>query len=200
MPTEVTNRIKALMPHMKTAISLLLAVASVCVFGAGCNFFQSAAEKFGQQTASNLIEKSVEKVTGNKVDVNVYKNGVALKDVKTGQTFQAGENIQIPDNFPADAPRYAGAAVKSATVNGTAKEATAMLETGDKLDKVEAWYKDEAVKAGWKSTKSFNASLIRTMGFEKDENGGKATLTITLSSTSADGKTTIIVNRNGGGK
>jgi hypothetical protein len=185
---------------MKTTASILLAVATVCLFGAGCNPFQSAAEKIGQQTASSIIENTVEKTTGKKVDVNMDKNGFTYTDEKTGQTYQAGENIQIPDNFPSDAPRYPGAVAKSATVDGAAKQATVMLETGDGMDKVEAWYKDEAAKDGWKSTQSFNAAQIRNMGFEKDENGGKATLTVTLNATSADGKTTIIVNRKAGEK
>jgi hypothetical protein len=185
---------------MKTTASVLLAVASVCVFGAGCNPFQNIGEKLAQETASSLIEKGVEKATGNKVEVNVDKNGFAYTDEKTGKTFQAGENIQIPENFPADAPRYPGAAAKSASLDASVKEANVILETADKMDKVEAWYKDEAVKAGWKSVKSFNASLIRTLGFEKDESGIRATLTVTLSSTSSDGKTTIVVNRKSGGK
>ncbi|HWQ99756.1 MAG TPA: hypothetical protein VN397_02810 [Candidatus Methylomirabilis sp.] len=187
---------------MKRQSTFIMALGLFTTLGIGCNPFQSAkdkiSEKIGEKVVENVIEKAIKKDSGKNVDVDLQKGGFSFKDEKTGQVFAVGEGVKIPDSFPSDVPRYPGATPKSVSLVDEQQEAGMVLETSDALEKVASWYKSEAQKSGWKSASTFNSEQTNIMSFEKEENGGTAKFTVSVSGNqSSDGNVMIIVARNG---
>ncbi|OGL73338.1 hypothetical protein A3E39_00060 [Candidatus Uhrbacteria bacterium RIFCSPHIGHO2_12_FULL_60_25] len=186
---------------MKRPFAFVTTLGLLATLGFGCNPFQAAkdkiSEKIGEKVVEKTLEKAIEKSGAKDVDVDLDKQGFTFKDEKTGQVFSMGDNVAVPDNFPSDVPRYPDATPKSVTMNEEQQEASLMLETSGGLDEVVAWYKDEMPKQGWKSASSFDSAQAKIMSFEKDENGGTAKLSVSVTGDTSDGKTSIILARNG---
>ena len=63
----------------------------------------------------------------------------------------------LPADFPKDVPVYTGATVVSSSTAGGV--VGAVLNTGDAIDKVSAYYKDELAKNGWSTPQAMNAGV-----------------------------------------
>jgi hypothetical protein len=129
----------------------------------GCG---KAVEETQEAAVERAIEASAAK-DGREVDVDLSGDRITMKtedgefhsDGATGSmTFTSGDGnvsmtsgagAQIPDDFPADAPVYAGAEVRSAMRDTQQGTFMVQLYSPDKLDKVTEWVKTETASKGW---------------------------------------------------
>lgn len=183
---------------------MILSLATI-VLGAGCESPLTYVKDRIQEKANNAVTSAAEQATeqlakqrlGQDVDVNFTGKGVALKGKKDGQIFAIGEDVAIPEEFPADVPRYPGAKASSVSVSQEKQEAAVLLETGDARKDVRAWLEREAVEAGWNIEGTPYETVDSTiLFFLREERGGKAHLTATVSVT-GQGKTSILMARQG---
>jgi hypothetical protein len=169
-----------------TPVVFALAVASLILFGAGCNPFQSVQNKIGATVAEGIVNKA----TGGNVNINAQGQQVTYTDNKTGATSAFGEDVKLPADFPKDAYIYPGTKVTGVT---TSKEngvtAWVMLTTSDSAKTVADWYAKDAKDEGWTEESSFTMNEVETRSYTK----GSATLTMTATADKEKGGTTIVV-------
>jgi hypothetical protein len=98
-------------------------------------------------SSKKIAEKNIELATGGKV--SVQNDGNVKVSTKEG-TFETNSG-KLPDNWPSDAPTYAGTITFSGSSNGTngQKGLSLMISTSDSADKVVAFYKSELASKGW---------------------------------------------------
>lgn len=156
----------------------ILSVASALLLLSAC----------GQQAAQRAIEREIEQETGDDADVDVNADGSMRIQTKEG-TYNAGNN-QLPEDWPKDAPIYAGATIQ---FSGSANPATgkpgaaAVLVTSDSVADVVTYYKAELKKQGWTISSTMEAQGTTIMGATK---GDRA---LSLMIGSADGQTSITI-------
>lgn len=123
------------------ALVVATVVAVVAVSLTGCGFIaQKASEK--------VTEKAIEGATGNKVDIN--KDGVTVEG-KDGGTATIGEDVKVPDDFPAEVPVYDGT-VKAAFTGD--KSWTVSIETADKPQDILDFYQKKLDEGGFAKVSS----------------------------------------------
>lgn len=152
------------------ALSLVVAVA---LTGAGC------AKKATEKTA----EKSIEKSTGGEADVDLDEEKITI-ETKEG-TFEAGESISLPADFPSDVHVVDGTITASTTNTGGGYAVT--VETSKSVSSVKQEYEDELKKDGWEITLTMTLQDGATVAGEKDNR----TVTVTISE--SEGKTFVII-------
>lgn len=180
---------------MRTSIAVI--VFSLLLFGAGCAPAEQAAQTVRNKIAEGAAEGAIKAQTGADVDVNVNNNGLSFTDPKTGRSFSAGDNVSIPSNFPRDVPVYAGATPTSVSVFEEQKSASLLLITADDRNTVKDWYATESESLGWTKEGIIETADNIILSFSRAENGGTARMTVNLPPKSLDGKTQIIIGRNG---
>ncbi len=151
---------------------LISIVAIFTFFTLGCS---SNDEKTTNKTSEKIAEKLIEGATGNKVDVNIDKNG------KTGSMTIKGDNgdavtissngKKIPDNFPSDIYIADGDIASVGTINtGDGSIITILMnvkeDTGTIADKI----LKEMKAAGWKSDMNMKTSEGSVQMYSKDKN------------------------------
>lgn len=175
---------------------LALGLASVALFGFGCNPAQLIGQKVAEKVVENAIEKNVKTESGK--DVNVDLSGNTLKiNGENGEMVSFGENVTIPSELPSDVPVYPGATAKSSSLSKNNTEAALVLSTSDDATKVRDWYKDEAAARGWKQTVSMELEANNfVLGYKMEKDGKDLTLSVNIAP-SSDGntETAIIVAR-----
>lgn len=180
-----------------TRLSLLIAVAMFA--GAGCEagelFVKQGAERLTETAVEGGLKQGIQRGSGQDVDVDFNKQGVSFTDPKTGRSFAFGEQVTIPATFPKDIPVYPKATPTSATMTG--ETSGLLLVSTDERKTVRDWYATEAIAAGWKKDGVFETADNIVMAFSRAENGGTAKMTVTLPPRTVDGKTNVIIARNG---
>ena len=104
---------------------------------------------------------------------------------KDGGAFSAGENVQIPSNFPADFPRYPGAKVTLAYIENQGKASTLMQETSDALEQAQAKVKEQLEGQGFTQDNVMSSADIVILSFSK------GTVKYQANITRQDGKTMV---------
>lgn len=125
----------------------------------------------------------------------VYRTG---EDGAEVQVAGDGESLDVGDELPAFAPVYPGATVKTrlADVKGdAAKGGMWVLETADPVQKVAAFYDEQAKKAGVKPGMFVNEkdSAVRIFGSERDASGKAEGALIAISHDKEDNLTKIVI-------
>lgn len=135
----------------------------VVVFGIGCFIivalslaafgiaFAVAGKLVFSPFGENFLKKTIEKTTGIKVENGQNGGNISITDQKTGESAELGEG-KIPANFPKDFPLYPGATPKGTAVGSeqaTGKGFWLLLESGDPLSKVTAFYNEQLEGKGW---------------------------------------------------
>ena len=116
----------------------------------------------------NIGKKVIENRTGITVD---EKNGVAIKDQKTGAEVNLGSG-KIPSNFPKDFPIYPGAKVEgniSGSETAAQKGFWLILSTTDASDKVAAYYETNLPSNGWTIGSTMNVGASSTWEVTKND-------------------------------
>jgi hypothetical protein len=115
-----------------------------------------------------VAQKAVETATGVKVDNNGKTATIQTDKGKVEVSSEKGGSV--PDGFPADFPLYKGTISQKTKMDTTDAIAySVMIETGDPVADVIAWYKKEFPKAGWP-----------TSAFMENSSGGDQTATFAL--------------------
>lgn len=156
-------------------LPLAVAAASMSLMGFGCNPFAGIKEKVENKIGQKVTEGAVGALTGGKVDLDADSNNWQFKDNKTGNSVAVGEDLKLPDDFPKEVPIYAGAKVKSVSLNRSGdKGATVTLGTDDQPEKVATWYSESLKKDGWSEDSS------TTMGKSEARNYKKGNMELSL--------------------
>lgn len=172
---------------------LILGLASVALFGAGCNPAQTIGQKIGEKVAETVIEKGVKDNSGKDVKVDVSGNNLSVKG-DNGETVSFGEDVAIPAELPSDVPIYPGAKAKSSSLSKNNTEAALVLSSSDDATKIRDWYKDEATKRGWKQSVSMELEANNyILGYEMEKDGKSLTLSVNIAPSSDTTKETAII-------
>lgn len=129
----------------------------------------------------------MEAASGGKADVDVSGNVVKVKTADGEATWG---DTKLPDNWPSDAPVYAGAKVMySGSNNLTNGQAGSMvmMQTTDSADTVAAYYKKELASQGWKIEGNFSGGGTTSIMASKDKRA------LVVSVAAADGQTTVSI-------
>jgi len=112
-----------------------------------------------------MIESAMAK-DGVKGKVNI-SDGKVTMETKDGTTsYAAGAGTKVPDTFPKDVQVYAGAKVMASVSvpNGQ----NLMLESGDSIEKIVAFYKGQMSGGGWKEEMSMNQGTSSMLVYKKE--------------------------------
>lgn len=172
---------------------LALGLASVALFGFGCNPAQMIGQKVAEKIVEGAVENNVKSQTGKDVNVDLSGNTLNVKG-ENGETISFGENVTIPSDLPSDVPVYPGATAKSSSLSKNNTEAALVLSTSDDATKVRDWYKDEATKRGWTQTVSMELEANNfVLGYKMEKDGKSLTLSINIAPSSDGNKETAII-------
>lgn len=138
-----------------------------------------------KKAAEEATEKAIEKATNNQADVDLGTNSITI-NTKQG-SFQAGDEVKLPPNFPSDVFVYTGT-LKAATTTTENQGYSVSVETNDSVAAVQKKYRDQLASDGW--TISIDASYgdSAAVGGQK----GKRTVTVSIAKGS-EGKTAVAV-------
>lgn len=153
----------------KSHISLGLILIILTVFTlnlTGC------AEKI----AENAVESAIENSAGEDVDVDLSGDNVNLN--LGGAKFNAGGNVQLPSNFPADVYQIEGTVTGSMSNLGV-NTYWVTITTKIPINEVSTTYQTELPKNGWTISGTSNFEGMSTLNAEKD--GRQLSIIITAS-------------------
>jgi ABC-type Fe3+-hydroxamate transport system substrate-binding protein len=142
----------------------------------------------GGSADEEAAEKSIEKATGGEAKVEISDKGVKVED-KTGEgkfTFTAGEETQVPEDFPDDVLIYRPSETVTAITVPEGYSVT--LATEDESAQVADTYKQEMAEAGWSEEGSVTRAGSVMLIYKKD--GRTASISIVPS----DDMTQIILS------
>ena len=140
--------------------------------GGGFNGLSATVESLGsREGGGEVTEKTIEKSTGGKAEVDLDKGEVRIK-TEEGEVVMKGE---LPEDMPEDIPVYPGATVAGSWQmedEESGEGFTLSLETKDEVSKVVAFYKERLPEEGWKIKGEFREGETVLLTIEKEERGG----------------------------
>ncbi|MDF1496693.1 MAG: hypothetical protein P1P90_01385 [Patescibacteria group bacterium] len=150
----------------------LVAVMSVVLFGAGCNPFQSAQDKFEEKAAEKMTEKLLESMGGGDVDIDINGEGddatITFNDEEGGGQMMFGENVELPSDLTESIIVYSNAKLVGVIRDvGEKDSAMITLTTQDQTKEVADWYRNEYEKAGWEKTQTVTIEDAEMLGYER---------------------------------
>jgi len=159
---------------------------------------EAAKEKVTQKVTEKAVEKAIESnlsTKDQKVDVDLDSGGDAMTMTVTGEDGKTrmvmGPNAKIPPNFPKDVPQYPGMTLSQLIVAEENETFTLEASTKDPLEKVTAYFKEEAAKNGWTEEMAMNQTGETPMAAL---NYSKESRILNLILTTGEGETRITLN------
>ena len=146
----------------------------------------SACGQSEEKAAETLVEKALEANTGHEVDVDVDDDGQTVT-IKTDQgtlTQTSGDNVALPDDFPADVSLPDDYKLMSVMTMGPVT--SVVMQSPGTLSDLFKHFKAGQAGEGWKETLSMQGADGSMLGFEKE----KRSLLVNLG-TSEEGGTTV---------
>lgn len=140
------------------------------------------AVKKAEDVAAEKLAKSM-----GVENVDITTNADGSKNVAVeqgGSKWQSGQNVSLPEGFPADVPSYPGWKIETAA-SATGQGYLVSARSGDKMDKIARFYSDALKSKGWTSSATSQMADMHFMAFEKDGRAASVTL-------SANGKDTMV--------
>ncbi len=101
-------------------------------------------------------------------DVAVTESGVRGTDVRTGDAVGFGDDVRIPDTFPADFPKYPDARTQAFLHNSEDGSYSANQQTGDSVADVKAWAEQVMTAKGYAKILDLTDPMHAVVSFEKD--------------------------------
>ena len=95
-------------------------------------------------------------------------NTYQYKDKKTGTTVEAGEDVEKPDEWPADVAVYEGK-LKYATTTREGKDFSLGIATSDDASAIKDYYIKNLEGEDWKKTNESSYSKTTNLTFQKDK-------------------------------
>jgi hypothetical protein len=146
-------------------------------------------EKAAQKAIEQLIEKGIEERGGGKADVDISEGGVVVKDKEGGQQLVIRTGQELPSGFPDDVPVFSPSQVSGSMVMGPMTMVT--LESSSKVPEIVSYYQGELPSKGWSQSYFATPDNQNFSALYKKEN---RQLTVTASSSGAEGKTSIVLS------
>jgi len=138
---------------------LALFMFGVVVLVAGC----------GYDSEEKVVEEMLEKSTGGDTEVDITEQQVTIKgETEEGRyTVTGGEDIKLPEDFPADIAIYPAAKViSSMQMQGGI---SLVMTSSDDKDKVTATLKQEMGAKDWTVKQAMNMGTQSMLLFVKNE-------------------------------
>jgi hypothetical protein len=137
----------------------------------------------------SAIQAGVEKAAGDAIggNVDINDNGLSVTD-SNGNQVQIGEDVTMPDNWPAEVPQFSGGKLASVMVAGDGASVNAMWTTDASVADAAKAYDEALIGAGF--TQDQTTSAADAVSNSYSGNG----YTITLIVGGSDGQTTVLVN------
>jgi len=168
---------------MTTRILHALLVAVVCFTLSGCRRgCAKHREKMAVEVAEKLAETSA-KASGEDVDLNTEDGKFEIKTEQGKMSFLAGEDLEIPDDFPEAMIVYDGA--KLMHFMNSERGTSATFSSDDERTKIVSSIKEKMEGDDWKTQTSATMGNMNIDSYIKDG----VTLSITVAE--AQGKRTI---------
>ena len=143
---------------------------------------------FSRNIAENMAERAIEQAGGGDVDVD-FDDNTWTYETDEG-SFQAGEDVSLPSDWPSDVPVMSGAKISyagSSNPSTGAPGASVTFTTSKSASEVASYYNSELVNHGWTIDSTANmggANVIsakkgeRTVGLYIIESEGTTSVTI----------------------
>jgi hypothetical protein len=163
----------------------VIAILAIAFIVSGCT---SSSEK----VAEKVTEKAIEKATNGAADVDLDNNSVTIN--ANGGSYQAGDDVKLPDSFPSDIYVISGT-IKAAMTQQTNDSFIVSIETSKSVTEAKTAYEQEIADNGWTITTNmlYSGAVTlmaeksnRTLGIGISELDGKTTVSINTSTTPAD--------------
>ena len=155
-----------------------LAIATVLALGApvlaGCS-----------SAVQGAVEKAAGDAIGGNVDIN--SNGLSVTD-SNGNQVQIGEDVTMPDNWPAEVPQFEGGKLASVMVAGDGASVNAMWTTEASVADAAKSYGDALTGAGFTQDQTANAG-----GMENAQYTGNG-YSVNVIVSGSDGTTSVLVS------
>lgn len=114
----------------------------VGLFTSGCSLLDKAAQKATEKATEAIIESE------SGADVDLSDDGFTVTDEDSGDTLSFGEDVELPDDFPADVPIIDNSTIIAASSTLSRGEHTATL-TVKGFSATENFYQEALVDEGW---------------------------------------------------
>lgn len=129
--------------------------------------------------------------------LSFLKNGSIKVDEKNGSvevTTQDGQSTfsskaELPDNYPADIPRYPGAEIVYSVVKAS-DGSNVTWRTNDSLQQVTAYYEEHLASQGWAKTQGQQAYFTAGIGFAEKPSRN---LSVIVTNDNKDGKESTVI-------
>lgn len=172
---------------VKKSNKLPLIIVGVILLLVAGSFAKSAFTKnANEKTAENIIEK----VTGNKVDVNTNSGSYSVTDKETGETATVGTSQKLPSDFPKEDIPYLSE--KSVTlVISTSKEGkknwSVTTTVKESLEDAIAFFEGKIKEPDYTNVSSYGYNTSKTFTGKS----AKYDVFVTVSKTDTDKDTTV---------
>lgn len=157
----------------------ILGVVGLTVIGIGLRIVVGMLTTKGGQYLSEqgiekgleaMIEKGIKDSGGGdaRLDVDLSKEGLVIKDDKTGQQLAIKADQKLPENFPADIPVFQPSQPGGSLVMGPMTMAS--FESSSAASQVAAFYQAQLPGQGWTPVFTAPAEAQSMMAIYKKEN------------------------------
>jgi hypothetical protein len=145
-------------------------VAVVCfaVWG-GCR-------KASQTTAEKLAERTMERQSGGKADVNIRDGKISIQTREGEFTAAAGGAAKIPSDFPADVYLLKGA--KTVATVKLPEAFSVTLESRESLETIVGKYAEEMKARGWTEEAKFDTGKHVMTAYQKESEARKVSVAV----------------------
>lgn len=137
----------------------------------------------------NAVENAVENAAGSALggDVSIDEGNISVTD-EQGNAIQMGEDVAVPDNWPAEVPVYDNGRLISVMVAGDGSSVNAVWQTDATTEEAAADYGTALESSGFTVG---DTSAISGMTNATYEGNG---YTVTVTTLDAEGTATLMVN------
>lgn len=156
--------------------NIIIIVVVVIVIGGGLFFWLQ------REATEEAIESSIESATNGAVDVDLDDDTVTINT--NAGTFTAGEEVDLPDNFPSDIHVIDGT-IKMTSETTEIEGFSISIEISKSVAAAKTEYEKQLVDDGWTITGMLDFTATATIMAEKDNR------TVTVTIIEADGVVTV---------
>ncbi|MFA5051834.1 MAG: hypothetical protein WC544_02100 [Patescibacteria group bacterium] len=153
----------------------VIAIVAVSLAASGCT------KKVAEKTA----EKAIEAATNGQADVDIDDNTLTI-NTDTG-SYQAGDSVSLPDNFPSDVYVIDGT-IKAAVANTQNESFVVSIQTSTSVDDAKTQYVQQLADDGWTIGTNMTYAGAVTLISEKDNR------TLSVGIMEVDNQTTVNLN------
>lgn len=137
-----------------------LKIAMLCILASVANCSENAVEKAIEAQAL---------ADGIALEIKENGSGVSMTAEKDGASVSFGEDVTLPDSFPADVKIYPGLVLTMASTVAEREMFSVLGTTSDAFKKVVDFYVQMAQKNEWNKQTSIEQAAMNMLGYTKEE-------------------------------